>query len=597
MTIVASRFALITALALVAGPVLAQPRLAATAVARADLADLGVAPDDTEVTLALTLNYRDKAGLDALVLRQGTPGSSLFHRFLTPAQFAARFGPAQADHDAVVAALQRAGFRILRTYANRTVIDAAAPASVAAAYFQTGFHLYQQAGHGVRYGNYTPAILPDELSSRVNAVAGLDNIVRRRPLNRPAQMFFDASRQAAKTPAAQPIERLSNSGQFEGLYPAGLAAAYKYPAVTGAGHAIAIVIDSDITTSSLTTFWAAAGVTRTGAFNRVLVNGTNPGVNGDVSETAIDTETTSSLAPAATINLYLTSSLDDAPIEDAYNLAVSNNNVDAVSSSFGGCELDDTPFNTATDAIAEQGVAIGITFTASSGDAGGECEDETAQGRTYYNPDIVSSPASGPHFLAIGGTALTVNATTGARASETAWSPGGSSGGGGGGVSSFWALPSYQAGVSGVAVVPTIKVKSPESQPNGGFAGRNVPDISMDASNATGSYIAVYYYSSSTARSGSWTGYGGTSVANPVFASLVALNNQVTGSKSGYVNPTLYSAFTKNGASPGGVYGADFLDITSGSIGGTVNGVGVSWSAKAGYDQATGIGTILGGAY
>ncbi len=597
MTIVASRFALITALALVAGPVLAQPRLAATAVARSDLADLGVAPGDTEVTLALTLNYRDKAGLDALVLRQGTPGSSLFHRFLTPAQFAARFGPAQADHDAVVAALQRAGFRILRTYANRTVIDAAAPASVAGAYFQTGFHLYQQAGHGVRYGNNTPAILPDELSSRVNAVAGLDNIVRRRPLNRPAQMFFDASRQAAKTPAAQPIERLSNSGQFEGLYPAGLAAAYKYPAVTGAGHAIAIVIDSDITTSSLTTFWAAAGVTRTGAFNRVLVNGTNPGVNGDVSETAIDTETTSSLAPAATINLYLTSSLDDAPIEDAYNLAVSNNNVDAVSSSFGGCELDDTPFNTATDAIAEQGVAIGITFTASSGDAGGDCEDETAQGRTYYNPDIVSSPASGPHFLAIGGTALTVNATTGARVSETAWSPGGSSGGGGGGVSSFWALPSYQAGVSGVAVVPTIKVKSPESQPNGGFAGRNVPDISMDASNATGSYIAVYYYSSSTARSGSWTGYGGTSVANPVFASLVALNNQVTGSKSGYVNPTLYSAFTKNGASPGGVYGADFLDITSGSIGGTVNGVGVSWSAKAGYDQATGIGTILGGAY
>lgn len=596
MKMTASRLALTTALALAAGPALAQPRVAATAVSRADLVDLGVAPADTAVTLALTLNYRDKAGLDALVLRQGTPGPPLYHRFLTPEQFAARFGPTQADHDVVAAALQKAGFRILRTYANRTVIDAEAPASIATAYFQTGFHLYQQAGHGVRYGNSIPAILPDELSDRVSAVAGLDNIVRRRPFNRPAQMFFDTPRQAAKSAAAQPIERLSNNGQFEGLYPAGLAAAYKYPAVTGAGHAIAIVIDSDITTTSLTTFWAAAGVTRTGAFNRVLVNGTNPGVNGDVSETAIDTETTSSLAPAATIDLYLTSSLDDAPIEDAYNLAVSNNNVDAVSSSFGGCELDDTPFNTATDAIAEEGVAIGITFTASSGDAGGDCEDETAQGRTYFNPDIVSSPASGPHFLAIGGTALTVNATTGARVSETAWSPGGSSGGGGG-VSSFWALPSYQSGVSGVAVVPTIKVKSPESQPNSGFAGRNVPDISMDASNATGSYIAVYYYSSSTAKSGSWTGYGGTSVANPVFASLVALHNQLTGSKSGYVNPTLYATFTNNGASPGGVYGGDFLDITRGSIGGTVSGVGVSWSARVGYDQATGIGTILGGAY
>jgi kumamolisin len=255
------------------------------------------------------------------------------------------------------------------------------------------------------------------------------------------------------------------------------------------------------------------------------------------------------------------------------------------SSSFGGCELDDTPFATATDAIAEQGAALGVTFTASTGDAGGDCEDETASGKIFYSPDIVSSPSSGPHFVAVGGTTLLVNATTGARVSETAWGPGGSTGGGGGGVSSFWPLPSYQAGVGGIAVVPTLTVKPPNVQPNSGFAGRNLPDISLDASNAVGSYIAVY-----DTLDGGWTGFGGTSVANPVFAALVALQNQKTGARSGFLNPALYATFTNHGASPKGVYGADFFDVTSGSI-------GAGWSARAGYDQATGIGSILGGAF
>jgi kumamolisin len=391
----------------------------------------------------------------------------------------------------------------------------------------------------------------------------------------------------ASPAAGPPIERKVGN-QFAGLYPAALSIAYKFPAqsgFTGAGHAIGIVIDSDIANSNLSTFWAAAGVTRTGAFNRVLVQGSNPGVNGDVGETAIDTETTSSLAPAANIDLYLITSLDDAPIEDAYNRVISDNIVDVASSSFGGCELGDTPFAAATNAIAEQGVALGITFTASTGDEGAYCEDETASGTIFYSPYIVNSPASGPHFMAVGGTRLLVNATTGVRTAETAWGPGGASGGGGGGVSSYWAEPSYQTGVTGMAVVPNVTERAPDIQPRGGFAGRNLPDISLDASNANLSYIAVY-----DTLDGGWTGYGGTSVSNPVFAAFVAEQNQKNGSRAGFANPALYATYTSNGAKPAGVYGGDFLDITSGSIGGV-------YSAHAGYDQATGIGTILGGAF
>ena len=419
----------------------------------------------------------------------------------------------------------------------------------------------------------------------MRTILGLDNIVRLRPLNRRVDRLPQGRPDASA--AAQPIER-TTGGSFAGIYPGGIAAAYKFPSLsgtTGTGHGIGIVIDSDIANTDLSTFWSAAGVTRTGTFTRVLVDGTNPGVNADVGETAIDTETTSGLNPGSNITLYLVSSLNDTPIEDAYNQAVSAHVVDVVSSSFGGCEPDDTPFATATNMIAEQGAAKGITFTASSGDAGGYCEDQTAAGKVYYEPDIVSTPAADPYFVAVGGTTLKINATTGARTSETAWSPGGANGGGGGGVSSFWALPSYQSGVTGIAVVPTITAKPPNSQPKSGFKGRNVPDISMDASNATGSYVAVY-----DTPDGGWTGYGGTSVANPIFAALVAQQNEKTGTAAGFLNTALYATYTANGTKPAGAYGTDFYDVKTGSI-------GAGWSARTGFDQATGIGTIFDGAF
>ena len=464
-------------------------------------------------------------------------------------------------------------------------IDAAGSAQAVDAYFATEIHSVTQAGQGARYANLTPATMPAELAGTVRTILGLDNLVRRRPLNRRVAQVPQGRTDA--TTAAEPIER-TTGGAFAGLYPGGIAAAYKFPSLsgtTGTGHGIGIVIDSDIANSDLSTFWSASGIKRTGTFSRVLVDGTNPGVNADVGETAIDTETTSGLNPGSDITLYLVTSLDDTPIEDAYNQAVSAHVVDVVSSSFGGCEPDDTPFATATNMIAEQGAAKGITFTASSGDAGGTCEDETAAGKVYYEPDIVSTPAADPYFTAVGGTTLKLNASTGARTSETAWSPGGAGGGGGGGVSSFWALPSYQSGVTGIAVVPTITAKAPDSQPKSGFHGRNVPDISMDASSATGSYIAVY-----DTPDGGWTGYGGTSVANPIFAALVAEQNEKTGAAAGFLNTALYATYTANGTKPAGVYGTDFYDVKSGSI-------GAGWSAKAGFDQATGIGTVLDGAF
>jgi kumamolisin len=559
------------------------PRIVASAVQRYDLRDLGEAPAALPITIALTLPYRNSAELAALVEAQSSPASPLFRHYLTSEQFSAEFAPLPADYARVALTLQSAGFRILRTYPNRTVIDAVGSAAAAERLFATDLHRVAQTGHGVRYANVVAATLPAALSGRVSAVLGLDDVVKFsshgvRAAGVPVRPF------AAAATSSDGYERIVD-GQFAGIYPSGIAKAYNYPSEagkTGAGQTVAIVIDSDIAQSDLTTYWSAAGVKRTGTFSRVTVD-SYPGISPDVGETAIDSEMVTSLATGANVDLYLISSLDDAPIEDAYNLAVSKR-VDVASSSFGGCELDDLPFAQATEEIAIQGAAVGVTFTASSGDSGGYCEDETAAGAIYYEPDIVDNPASNPHFAAIGATALTISATTGKRTSETAWGPGGANGGSGGGVSSYWPRPSYQTVVKGIADVPKIKVSPPDSQPKGGFAGRNLPDISLDGSNANFSYVAVY-----DTPDGGWTGYGGTSVSNQLFAALVAERNQTFGTRSGYLNPTLYSSFTKAGADPGGVYGTRFLDITSGST-------GAGWKAAAGYDQSTGIGTYLNAA-
>jgi kumamolisin len=552
------------------------------AVTRHDVTDLGRAPATMQVSVLITLAYRDPAGLEALAEAQATPGSPLYHHFLTPGEFADRFAATEADAERVLTSLQRAGFAAATLSGNRTLIEATGSAAVVSAYFHTDLHLVAQRGHGRRYANTTAASVPADIAGQVSAVVGLDNLVKFRVQNRridtsnPNFQHSDARTAASGT---LPIERMVG-GAFAGIYPGGLAAAYKYPSLAakaGAGHSLGVVIDSDIANADLTTFWTAAGITRTGSFHRVLVDGKNPGVNADVGETAIDTEMGTSLAPGANFYLYLVESLSDADIEKAYNMAVTAANLDVLSSSFGGCELDDTPFATATDAIALQGNAVGLTFTASSGDSGGYCDDGSLQ------PDIVNSPASDPHFVAVGGTTLKINATTGARTSETAWSPGGASGGGGGGVSSLFALPSYQSGVIGIAVVPTIKAKL---QPNSGFAGRNLPDISLDASNGNNSYVAIY-----DTPDGGWTGFGGTSVSSPCFAALLTDRNHLLGSKSGYYNPTLYSDYTSDGTKLGGTYNkTEFQDIISGST-------GAGWKAKTGYDQATGIGSFFNASY
>jgi subtilase family serine protease len=717
------------------GAFVRSPVLAAKVPELSGVRDLGRAPQTLPITLTITLAYRHDAELQQLIELQSDPTSRHYHRYLSNVQFATYFGPTIDAERNVVAALERAGFRIAARYPNRTIVDAVGPAALVERYFQTEIHQVAQPDNGVRYANVVPAVMPDELRGSVAAVTGLTNIIyehttlatlsaeqkaaakaralavfgshatpltgtrlagfrtsaafgARKPLatgnelhdngfesgkfgswlacyayttsdpeitsakahsgkyssfagsvsaksgeidlnagvcqsvtiptngvltfwvyqysNEPntsnafqeadlltaegqravnfyatvnttngwKQLSYNVSKYAGgryflyfgvqgngnKTHETyQYVDDVSLSGSAYpaksaaiggallgpdfGYGPAVVADAYTVPVqkgYDGAGRATGVEISGDYLDTDLYGYLETFGIARGGTTTRVEVAGGakfDPTSGSASEEATLDVETIVSLAPSTQLYMYLFPDLSDTHIEDGYNRAVSDNAVDVVNSSFGGCETGDVSFDESIDKIVAQGAAKGMTFSASSGDQGSAPPGCKAP--------AVNAPASTPDVVGVGGTSLFVN-NNGSYNSEAAWS------GSGGGVSKVWAIPSYQSGIKGVV-----------------GKTRNVPDIAFPADPNEGTSLFF---------AGNWAGpIGGTSWASPVFTAVQTETDQVHNSREGYVNPLIYSVYTKHG------YGA-FHDITSGSNG--------AYSAHSGYDDVTGIGSL-----
>jgi subtilase family serine protease len=177
----------------------------------------------------------------------------------------------------------------------------------------------------------------------------------------------------------------------------------------------------------------------------------------------------------------------------------------------------------------------------------------------------VDLPASDPLTLAVGGTSLRASRATGAYIGETAWnhpSPSVSQASGGG-FSRVFPRPAYQDGIPGIG------------------ATRGVPDVAADA-DRTGMAFAI---SDGSQRYG-LTGIGGTSVAAPVWAAVIALADQYAGRHLGFVNPALYQI----GRSPS--YYQAFHDVTTGTNTVTFAGQTITgYQAGPGWNPVTGWGS------
>jgi subtilase family serine protease len=259
----------------------------------------------------------------------------------------------------------------------------------------------------------------------------------------------------------------------------------------------------------------------------------NSSIGGWSVEITLDVEWAHVIAPNASILLIEANSPSDSNLYAAVDTARNFSGVSVVSMSWGGGESSgDTSSNSHFTTPSGHN---GVTFFASSGDSGA--------GVIY--------PSSSPNVVAVGGTSLFMG-SGGSYSSESGWS------GSGGGISSFESQPSYQTGVV------------TQSTTN-----RTTPDIAMDADPGTGVPIFDTYDNSVSTP---WATYGGTSLASPMWAGIVAIANQ------GRVQAGLTTLDGPSGTLPKiyGLTSSNLHDITTGNNG---------FAAGAGYDLVTGRGT------
>jgi kumamolisin len=387
--------------------------------------------------------------------------------------------------------------------------------------------------------------IPSSLAGAVEAILGLDNRPQAQPHFRVLGSAINSN-----TAGTEGFARAHAAAAGASYTPVQVGQLYQFPqGATAKGQTIGIIeLGGGYRTADLTAYFKGLGQTAPKVTAVSVDKGKNsPGnANGADGEVMLDIEVAAAVAPGAKIVVYFAPNTDQGFI-DAIAAAVhdTTNKPSVISISWGGPESSWTAQALkALDAACQSAAALGITITVASGDNG------STDGGTGNNVDF---PASSPHVLACGGTKLVGSGST--ISSEVAWNEQASGEGAtGGGVSNVFPLPSWQA-----------SAKVPPPSVSGG--GRGVPDVAGDADPVTGYQIRV---------DGQNMVIGGTSAVAPLWAGLIALNNQQNGKSAGFIQPQIYAA---KGASA-------FNDIVSGNNG--------AFFAGPGWDACTGLGSPIG---
>lgn len=497
--------------------------------------NLGRVPSATAMRIEVVIPVRDAAGLASFAQEASTPGTAQFGTFLTPAEFAATYGPTSATVHAVTSYLGAEGFTSVSADANGLMVTASGTAGKVDAAFNTVIDRYRVGGRTI-FANDAPAMVPSSLSKDVSAVLGLNDI----PMN--------AIRPSVTTPKTP----------LSGYYPKEFQKVYGATGTpTGSTISIAVIAEGDLTgvISDLRYAEKMQGLPQVAL--TVVRTGPASSDTSGADEWDLDTQVSTGMAQTVKhLYLYDGSTLTDFDIAHSINVWVAQDKASLASASIG--EPDELAYldgsMLAMDTSIEEGAAQGQSFFASTGDTGASCAIEDTNGA----PDsgLTASlcyPADGTWSTAVGGTTL-VTSSTDVYEDEIAWNAGG------GGVSEFeypgpWTDTANHASAGGL---------------------RGDPDIAMDADLTTGANI----YVDKTVET-----IGGTSVSSPLSMGTVARVDAALGGKLGVAVLRFYGLYNKanpavgdENATPG------FHDIIAGS-----NGL---YSATPGWDYTTGIGSI-----
>ncbi len=441
---------------------------------------LGPMAPSTTMRLAIGLPLRNQGKLDELLKQLGDPASPNFRQYLTPAQFAERFGPTEEDYQALARFFGANGLSVTATHPNRTILDV----SGTVADIESTLHVNMiYWSHPTRGTFFAPDRDPSlDAGVTILDITGLDNFVVPHPMDLKSR------------PLAAGIPLTTGSGPG-GLFIGGNFRAAYAPAVTlnGAGQSVGLFELDGFYASDVKANFTQAGLTPVPT-DTVLLDGFNGAPGSANIEVTLDIMMASYMAPgASSIIVY-----EGENPNDVLNRMATDNLASQLSSSWGW-----SPISASTDQIFQQMVAQGQSLFQASGDDGA------------YEGGVMP-PADDPHLTVVGGTSLTTAGAGGAWQSETTWS------GSGGGVSTTWPIPSYQPPATMTAA-------------HGSATMRNIPDVALLADVQiflicnNGQAVEVGGTSAATPL---WAGF------------LALANQQAAANKKarvGFLNPLIYS--------------------------------------------------------
>jgi kumamolisin len=465
-----------------ATPSVAAPRIALygdTVSALSHATRTGELAAGSRVSVAIGLAPRDPGALRAFIGQVSDRHSAQYGHYLTPARFAARFGPTAGTLDQVRAYLRSAGLSVGAVGGGHLVVDASGTAGQVEKAFGTSLATYRdtRTGHAF-YANATAPTVPAAIASYVTGVSGLSDYGR---------MHHESLISHKATPHAT-----------SGYTPTQITGAYDVPSSdTGSGVTVGLVEFSTYAQSDVSTYDSQYSIS-TGTPTTVNVDGGTTDTSGQ-DEVDLDIEAVQAIAPGASIDVYVAPNTSTAEV-DMYQQVVTGD-LPVVSVSWGQAEASDTNL-TSVDNLLQEASAQGQSIFVASGDSG---SDDAGNGGTS-----VDFPASDPYVTGVGGTTLTVNSGN-SYGGETAWS------GSGGGTSSSFSQPSFQSSVTS-------------------DSNRDVPDVSADADPNTGWSIytsgAWQEFGGTSVAAPTWAAFAA------VYDQVAAAGGK---SALGYADPTLYT--------------------------------------------------------
>ena len=390
----------------------------------------------TRITLLTKPSPAQQKALTQLLANQQNPRSASYHKWLTPEQYADRFGLSLNDTKKITDWLQSQGFTIVTTARGREWIAFNGTSAQVEKTFQTQLHTFQVKGE-THFANTMPPVIPSALSGIVAAFRGFNNFR--------AKAQYHRAKPDYTITLGGSVKHFLAPGDIATMY--GLYALYSL-GIDGTGQRLAVIGQTDVYLDDMADFRSgfaltAPNCTASGSglitscnsnsnLQYVLIQGdVDPGfpdsIGDDLPEADIDLQWSGATARNAKIIYVNAPDPSGNGIYDSMYDAIDNDRAPVMTMSYTfPCELAeaDVDLYTTDETEFQKANTEGITFMNSAGDTGAaECDFGNDTAVYGY---AVAYPASSVEITGVGGTLIPYTEYTSAYWNSTNGTDGGS---------------------------------------------------------------------------------------------------------------------------------------------------------------------------